>query len=145
MPDEEEPVEEAQETTPVPSPAETNASWQRVQLARHPKRPHSLDYIRALITGFEELHGDRFFGDDKSIVAGMGFFESAPVMIIGQQKGRDTKEKLHRNFGMPKPDGYRKAGLSSPSSIPSELIQGSKRRNAAKPKLLLTICGKCRA
>ncbi len=91
------------------APAATNPSWQRVQLARHPKRPHSLDYIQSLITSFEELHGDRFFGDDKSIVAGMGFFEGRPVMIIGQQKGRDTKEKLLRNFGMPKPEGYRKA------------------------------------
>ena len=86
-----------------------NPSWQRVQMARHPKRPHSRDYIEALITGFEELHGDRFFGDDQSIIAGMGLFESQPVMIIGQQKGRDTKEKLLRNFGMPKPEGYRKA------------------------------------
>lgn len=106
MPDEEEPLAE---TTSVPSPAETNPSWQRVQLARHPKRPQSLDYIRTLITSFEELHGDRFFGDDKSIIGGMGNFEGAPVMIIGQQKGRDTKEKLLRNFGMPKPEGYRKA------------------------------------
>lgn len=89
--------------------AESNPSWQRVQLARHPKRPHSGDYIQGLLTGFEELHGDRFFGDDKSIVAGMGLFEGKPVMVIGQQKGRDTKEKLLRNFGMPKPEGYRKA------------------------------------
>jgi acetyl-CoA carboxylase carboxyl transferase subunit alpha len=94
---------------PPPTPDVANASWQHVQLARHPKRPHSLDYIRGLIIGFEELHGDRFFGDDKSIVGGMGFFEDRPVMIIGQQKGRDTKEKLLRNFGMPKPEGYRKA------------------------------------
>ncbi len=86
-----------------------NPSWQRVQIARHPKRPHSSDYIQGLITGFTELHGDRFFGDDKSIIGGMGFFEGKPVMIIGQQKGRDTKEKLLRNFGMPKPEGYRKA------------------------------------
>ncbi|MBV9502669.1 MAG: acetyl-CoA carboxylase carboxyltransferase subunit alpha [Acidobacteriaceae bacterium] len=86
-----------------------NPSWHRVQLARHPKRPHALDYIRELITGFEELHGDRFFGDDPSIVGGMGCFEGKQVMIIGQQKGRDTKEKLHRNFGMSKPEGYRKA------------------------------------
>ncbi len=91
------------------APSEDNPSWQRVQIARHPKRPHSRDYINGLITGFEELHGDRFFGDDKSIIAGMGFFESKPVMVIGQQKGRDTKEKLLRNFGMPKPEGYRKA------------------------------------
>jgi len=86
-----------------------NPSWQRVQLARHPKRPHAIDYVNALITGFEELHGDRFFGDDPSTLTGMGFFEGRPVMIIGQQKGRDTKDKLKRNFGMPKPEGYRKA------------------------------------
>lgn len=92
----------------VPVP-DDNPSWQRVQIARHPKRPHSRDYINGLITGFEELHGDRFFGDDQSIIAGMGSFEGQQVMIIGQQKGRDTKEKLLRNFGMPKPEGYRKA------------------------------------
>jgi acetyl-CoA carboxylase carboxyl transferase subunit alpha len=92
----------------TPNPA-SNSRWQRVQLARHPKRPHSRDYIQGLITGFEELHGDRFFGDDKSIIAGMGFFEGQPVMMIAQEKGRDTKEKLLRNFGMPKPEGYRKA------------------------------------
>lgn len=86
-----------------------NPSWHRVQLARHPKRPHSRDYIQSLITGFEELHGDRFFGDDQSIIGGMGFFDGQPVMIVAQQKGRDTKEKLLRNFGMPKPEGYRKA------------------------------------
>lgn len=105
MPDEEEPVPQSTASTA----SEENPSWQRVQLARHPKRPQALDYIRGLFTGFEELHGDRFFGDDKSIVAGMGFFEGKPVMILGQQKGRDTKEKLLRNFGMPKPEGYRKA------------------------------------
>lgn len=88
---------------------ESNPSWERVQLARHPKRPQSRDYIDRLITGFEELHGDRFFADDKSIVAGFGHFEGIPVMIVSQQKGRDTKEKLLRNFGMPKPEGYRKA------------------------------------
>ncbi len=108
MPDD----EDSQDIPETGGPAEqplTNPSWQRVQLARHPKRPHSRDYIQGLVTGFEELHGDRFFGDDKSIVAGMGFFDGKPVMIIGQQKGRDTKEKLLRNFGMPKPEGYRKA------------------------------------
>ncbi len=86
-----------------------NASYRRVQLARHPKRPHSRDYIEGLFTDFEELHGDRFFGDDKSILAGMARFDGQAVMVIGQQKGRDTKEKLLRNFGMPKPEGYRKA------------------------------------
>jgi acetyl-CoA carboxylase carboxyl transferase subunit alpha len=89
--------------------AETNLAWQRVQLARHAKRPHSLDYIQRLITDFQEIHGDRRFGDDPAIVAGMGFFEGQPLMIVGQQKGRDTKQKLYRNFGMPKPEGYRKA------------------------------------
>lgn len=84
-------------------------TWQRVQLARHPKRPHTLEYIQRLITNFQELHGDRAYGDDPAIVAGYGFFDGAPVMIIGHQKGRDTKQKLHRNFGMPKPEGYRKA------------------------------------
>jgi acetyl-CoA carboxylase carboxyl transferase subunit alpha len=96
-------------TTEAESAATSNPSWERVQLARHPKRPHSRDYVEALFSGFEELHGDRFFGDDKSIIGGMAFFDGQPVMVIGQQKGRDTKEKLLRNFGMPKPEGYRKA------------------------------------
>src|SRR6202789_2702411 len=91
------------------SPPPTNPSWDRVQLARHPKRPHSLDYIQRIFTNFQELHGDRAYGDDHSIVAGMAWFEGSPVMIAGQQKGRDTKQKLFRNFGMPKPEGYRKA------------------------------------
>lgn len=90
---------------PIPS----NPSWERVLLARHAKRPHTLDYIQRLITDFEELHGDRGYSDDHSIVAGMGWFEQRPLMIIGQQKGRDTKQRLFRNFGMPKPEGYRKA------------------------------------
>ena len=101
--------ENSADETPSLAPPEMNPSWQRVQLARHPKRPHSRDYIQNLITGFQELHGDRLFGDDKSILGGIGFFEGRPVMIIGQQKGRDTKDKLLHNFGMPKPEGYRKA------------------------------------
>src|SRR5882724_11586851 len=88
---------------------ETNPSWERVQLARHPKRPHTLDYIQRLFMNFEELHGDRAYGDDHAIVAGPAWFDDRPVMIIGQQKGRDTKQKLYRNFGMPKPEGYRKS------------------------------------
>lgn len=80
-----------------------------MQLARHPKRPHALDYINQIVTDFQELHGDRAFGDDAAIVGGFGFLDEQPVMIIGQQKGRDTKQKLIRNFGMPKPEGYRKA------------------------------------
>jgi acetyl-CoA carboxylase carboxyl transferase subunit alpha len=91
------------------APTETNPSWERVQLARHPKRPHALDYIQRLFTNFEELHGDRAYGDDHAIVAGPAWFDDRPVMLIGQQKGRDTKQKLFRNFGMPKPEGYRKS------------------------------------
>jgi acetyl-CoA carboxylase carboxyl transferase subunit alpha len=94
---------------PEVTPAESNPAWQRVQLARHPKRPHTLDYIERLFTDFHEIHGDRLFADDPAVVCGMGFFEGQPVMLVGEQKGRDTKQKLHRNFGMPKPEGYRKA------------------------------------
>ena len=80
-----------------------------MQLARHPKRPHSLDYIERVFTGFQEMHGDRLFGDDPAIVCGAAFLDGRPVMVVGEQKGRDTKQKLYRNFGMPKPEGYRKA------------------------------------
>ncbi|MDR3391523.1 MAG: acetyl-CoA carboxylase carboxyltransferase subunit alpha [Sulfuriferula sp.] len=83
--------------------------WQISQVARHPQRPYSLDYIRALFSDFEELHGDRAFGDDHAIVGGIARFNDQSVMIIGHQKGRDTKEKIFRNFGMPRPEGYRKA------------------------------------
>jgi acetyl-CoA carboxylase carboxyl transferase subunit alpha len=92
-----------------PAPAAPHPAWQRVQLARHPKRPHALDYIERLITDFQEIHGDRSFADDAAIVAGLGRFEGRPLMIVAEQKGRDTKQKLIRNFGMPKPEGYRKA------------------------------------
>lgn len=84
-------------------------AWQRVQIARHPRRPYALDYIDNLFTDFQELHGDRLFGDDRSIVGGTAFFQDQPVMVIGQQKGRNTKENLLRNFGCPHPEGYRKA------------------------------------
>lgn len=87
----------------------SNPTWERVQVARHPKRPHTSDYVRRIFTGFSELHGDRFFGDDAAIIGGFAFLDEKPVMVIGQEKGRDTKQKLHRNFGMPKPEGYRKA------------------------------------
>jgi len=89
--------------------AQKDPSWQRVLLARHAKRPYSLDYIERLFTDFSEIHGDRSFADDPAIVCGMGFFNGQPVMVIGEQKGRDTKQRFHRNFGMPKPEGYRKA------------------------------------
>jgi acetyl-CoA carboxylase carboxyl transferase subunit alpha len=83
--------------------------WQVAQVARHPQRPFTLDYIQALFTHFEELHGDRSYADDPSIVGGLARFAGEPCMLIGHQKGRDTKEKILRNFGMPKPEGYRKA------------------------------------
>ena len=83
--------------------------WQVAQVARHPQRPYTLDYVNALFTGFEELHGDRMFAEDASIVGGLARFDGVPCMVIGHQKGRDTKEKIARNFGMPKPEGYRKA------------------------------------
>jgi acetyl-CoA carboxylase carboxyl transferase subunit alpha len=84
-------------------------AWQISQVARHPQRPYTLDYIQALFTDFEELHGDRAFSDDPAIVGGIGRFNGEPVMVIGHQKGRDTKERQYRNFGMPRPEGYRKA------------------------------------
>jgi acetyl-CoA carboxylase carboxyl transferase subunit alpha len=83
--------------------------WQITQLARHPRRPYTLDYINMLCTDFTELHGDRMFGDDLAIVGGVARLDGRPVMVIGQQKGRDTKERVRRNYGMPKPEGYRKA------------------------------------
>ena len=83
--------------------------WQRVQVARHPKRPYALDYVGALCTDFQELHGDRQFNDDRALVGGTAFFEGRAIMIIAQQKGRDTRENIVRNFGMPQPEGYRKA------------------------------------
>ena len=88
---------------------EVNSAWQRVQLARHAKRPHSLDYITRMLTDFQEIHGDRSFGDDPAIVTGMGQLDGRPVMMVCEQKGRDTKQRMFRNFGMPKPEGYRKA------------------------------------
>src|SRR3954466_13920075 len=84
-------------------------SWQIAQVARHPQRPYTLDYIQGLFSNFEELHGDRAFADDPAIVGGFARFDDQAVMVIGHQKGRDTKDKIYRNFGMPKPEGYRKA------------------------------------
>ena len=83
--------------------------WQRAQIARHPQRPYTLDWISLMITDFMELHGDRGFGDDKALIAGLGKFRGRAVAIIGHQKGRDTKQRVVRNFGQPKPEGYRKA------------------------------------
>lgn len=83
--------------------------WQVSQIARHPQRPYTLDYIERIFTDFEELHGERYVADDPAIIAGIGRLEDIPVAVIGQQKGRDTKERIMRNYGMPKPEGYRKA------------------------------------
>lgn len=83
--------------------------WQISQLARHPQRPYSLDYIDRIFTDYQELHGDRLFGDDSAIVGGLARLDDRPVVVIGHQKGRDTREKVERNFGMPRPEGYRKA------------------------------------
>jgi acetyl-CoA carboxylase carboxyl transferase subunit alpha len=85
------------------------STWQKVQVARHPSRPHTLDFIERIFDEFEELHGDRQFADDASLVGGLAKLEGMPVMIIGHEKGRDTDEKVKRNFGMPQPEGYRKA------------------------------------
>jgi acetyl-CoA carboxylase carboxyl transferase subunit alpha len=85
------------------------SNWQRVRLARHPNRPYTLDYVERMIDDFVELHGDRVFGDDPAIIAGVGKLSGQPVVLVGHQKARDTKEKLRRNFGMPHPEGYRKA------------------------------------
>jgi acetyl-CoA carboxylase carboxyl transferase subunit alpha len=93
----------------TPEAPATHPAWLRVQLARHPKRPHALDYIQRFCPAFQEVHGDRLFGDDPAIVAGFGDFDGRQVMIVAEQKGRDMKQRVYRNFGMPKPEGYRKA------------------------------------
>jgi len=85
------------------------SAWQRAQIARHPRRPHALDLYKLLLDDFVELHGDRVFGDDLAIVGGLAVFEGEPVVVLGHQKGRDTRENIARNFGMPHPEGYRKA------------------------------------
>jgi len=85
------------------------STWQTVQVARHPQRPHTLDFINSIFNDFDEMHGDRQFGDDAAIIGGIAYLETIPVMIIGHEKGRDTEEKVRRNFGMPQPEGYRKA------------------------------------
>ncbi|MCY4596080.1 MAG: acetyl-CoA carboxylase carboxyltransferase subunit alpha [Bryobacterales bacterium] len=102
-------VKDDSEVSVSPSTEEAPTAWEHVQLARHPQRPHALDYIERVFDRFHEIHGDRLFGDDAAIVCGFCFFRGQPVMAIGQQKGRRTDQKLHRNFGMPRPEGYRKA------------------------------------
>lgn len=103
-----EPEQSAPSASAAAPAVEAHPAWQRVLLARHPKRPHALDYIERIFQDFQEIHGDRLFGDDPAIVAGAAQFAGRPVVIVAEQKGRDTKQKLVRNFGMPKPEGYRK-------------------------------------
>jgi len=100
---------EGKTATPEETPRELDPAWRRVLLARHPKRPYSLDYIQRICNDFHEIHGDRLYGDDAAIVTGFGDFDGRQVLFVMEQKGRTTKEKIHRNFGMPKPEGYRKA------------------------------------
>lgn len=102
-------LEALEQSSGAPSSEAGQDAWQRVLLARHPQRPYTLDYISLLFTDFIELHGDRRFGDDPALVCGLASFEGRRVALVGHQKGRDTKQKLHRNFGMPNPEGYRKA------------------------------------
>jgi len=101
-------VEPRETAQPVGTAAKRTA-WQKVELARHPQRPYTLDYVKMLLEGFSEIHGDRGFADDPAIVCGMARFHGIPVLAVGHQKGRDTKERVVRNFGQPKPEGYRKA------------------------------------
>ena len=84
-------------------------AWKRTELARHPNRPYTLDYVQHLFTDFSEIHGDRAYGDDPAMICGMARFHGEEVLVVGTQKGRDTKQKVYRNFGMPNPEGYRKA------------------------------------
>src|SRR5205823_13189225 len=89
-------------------PKDTGTAFERVQLARHPERPHTLDFVERMFENFTEIHGDRRFGDDPAIVCGFATFHGMPMLIVGPQKGRDTKQRQYRNCGMPKPEGYRK-------------------------------------
>ncbi len=118
--------------------------WQRVLVARHPNRPNTLDYVERLFTGFDELHGDRRFADDHAIVCGFAEYKRQPVAIIGHQKGRDTKQKIFRNFGYARPEGYRKAlrvmqlaqkfsrpivvFIDTPAAYPGSRVGGARRR-----------------
>ena len=97
------------ETAANPAIASAPTAWDRVKLARHPERPHFLDYLEALTTDWVELHGDRAFGDDRALIGGLATFDGQTVMVLGHQKGNDTKENIARNFGMARPEGYRKA------------------------------------
>jgi acetyl-CoA carboxylase carboxyl transferase subunit alpha len=101
-------VDELRKQAPAQAPAKLDA-WKRTELARHPNRPYTLDYVQHLFTDFSEIHGDRTFSDDPAMICGMARFHGEEVLVVGTQKGRDTKQKVYRNFGMPNPEGYRKA------------------------------------
>ncbi|UWN48303.1 Acetyl-coenzyme A carboxylase carboxyl transferase subunit alpha [Alcanivorax sp. ALC70] len=129
-------------------------AWQISQLARHPKRPYTLDYVQRLFGEFDELHGDRSFADDPAIVGGVTRLDDRPVMVIGHQKGREVKDKVRRNFGMPKPEGYRKAlrlmEMAERFKMPiltfidtPALSRASTRKSAASPRPLPATCGSC--
>jgi acetyl-CoA carboxylase carboxyl transferase subunit alpha len=127
--------------------------WQKTKVARHPDRPYTLDYVAALFTEFTEVHGDRRFADDPALVCGFAFHKKRPVAVIGHQKGRDTKQKIYRNFGMPKPEGYRKAlrvmqpssgGPSSRSSTRRAPIRASTRKSAARRRRSRSTCARWR-
>jgi len=127
--------------------------WQRTQLARHAKRPYTLDYIERIFTDWSEIHGDRNYRDDPALVCGFARIDGKPCCVIGHQKGRNTKEKVYRNFGMPNPEGYRKAlrvmQLADQFGLPiftfvdtPELSPASVPRSVVRLKRLLEICGK---
>lgn len=130
-------------------------AWQIAQLARHPRRPYTLDYVRLAFDEFDELAGDRAYADDKAIVGGIARLDGRPVMIIGHQKGRETKEKIRRNFGMPAPEGYRKAlrlmEMAERFKMPIITFidtlaptRASARKSAASRKRLPATCVRCR-
>jgi acetyl-CoA carboxylase carboxyl transferase subunit alpha len=114
--------------------------WQTSMVARHPQRPYTLDYVREIFTDFHELHGDRMYADDLSIVGGMARFNGTPCMVLGHQKGRDTKERAARNFGMPRPEGYRKAMRLMRLAILRAPTRALEPKNAVSQKRLGTIC-----
>ena len=132
------------------------SAWQITQVARHPLRPYMLDYIEALFEDFTELRGDRHYRDDRALIGGLARFEGRPVMVIGHQKGRDTKEKVARNFGMPRPEGYRKAlrlakmaekfclPIITSSTRPAP-TRASAPRNATRARPSPATCWSCRA
>ena len=130
--------------------------WQRVQVARHPSRPTTLDYVERLFTDFVELHGDRRFADDHAIVTGTALYKGKPILVVGHQKGSDTKQKIYRNFGYARPDGYRKAlrTMADGAEVPAPdhllrrhaggVSRASSPRSAASPKRSRSTCARWR-